>query len=58
MLQIGVSRQMAYTIQKKDELVFYIMVAVQGDPTIIRKFELEFRRDEKVMRILLTTVFG
>ena len=32
------------------------MVEFKADPTIIRKFELEFRRDEKVMRFLTTVL--
>jgi small subunit ribosomal protein S6 len=48
-------KKMAYTIQKKTT-GFYIMVEYKADPTIIRKFELEFRRDEKVMRFLTTVL--
>jgi len=48
-------KKMAYTIQKKTT-GFYIMVEFKADPTIIRKFELEFRRDEKVMRFLTTVL--
>jgi len=32
------------------------MVEFLGDPTLIKKFELEFRRDEKVMRFLTTVL--
>lgn len=48
-------KKMAYTIQKKTT-GFYAMVEFKADPTIIRKFELEFRRDEKVMRFLTTVL--
>jgi small subunit ribosomal protein S6 len=48
-------KKMAYTIQKKTT-GFYIMVEFKADPPIIRKFELEFRRDEKVMRFLTTVL--
>ena len=48
-------KKMAYTIQKKTT-GFYVMVEYKADPTIIRKFELEFRRDEKVMRFLTTVL--
>ena len=48
-------KKMAYTIQKKTT-GFYVMVEFKADPTIIRKFELEFRRDEKVMRFLTTVL--
>ena len=48
-------KKMAYTIQKKTT-GFYVIVEFKADPTIIRKFELEFRRDEKVMRFLTTVL--
>ncbi len=48
-------KKMAYTIEKKTT-GFYVMVEFKADPTIIRKFELEFRRDEKVMRFLTTVL--
>lgn len=48
-------KKMAYTIDKKTT-GFYAMVEFKADPTIIRKFELEFRRDEKVMRFLTTVL--
>jgi small subunit ribosomal protein S6 len=47
-------KKMAYTIEKKTT-GFYVMVEFKADPTLIRKFEVEFRREEKVM-IFLTTV--
>ncbi|MGM0945060.1 MAG: 30S ribosomal protein S6 [Bacteroidota bacterium] len=48
-------KKMAYTIDKKTT-GFYVMVEFKADPTIIKKFELEFRRDEKVMRFLTTVL--
>jgi small subunit ribosomal protein S6 len=48
-------KKMAYIIDKKTT-GFYAMVEFKADPTIIRKFELEFRRDEKVMRFLTTVL--
>ncbi|WP_075349573.1 30S ribosomal protein S6 [Algoriphagus marinus] len=48
-------KKMAYAIDKKTT-GFYVMVEFKADPTIIRKFELEFRRDEKVMRFLTTVL--
>jgi len=48
-------KKMAYTIDKKTT-GFYVLVEFKADPTIIRKFELEFRRDEKVMRFLTTVL--
>ena len=48
-------KKMAYTIEKKTT-GFYVLVEFKADPSIIRKFELEFRRDEKVMRFLTTVL--
>lgn len=48
-------KKMAYTIEKKTT-GFYVLVEFKADPTIIRKFELELRRDEKVMRFLTTVL--
>ncbi|WP_143960719.1 30S ribosomal protein S6 [Litoribacter populi] len=48
-------KKMAYPIQKKST-GFYVMVEFNADPNFIKKFELEFRRDEKVMRFLTTVL--
>ncbi|WP_057937596.1 30S ribosomal protein S6 [Algoriphagus resistens] len=48
-------KKMAYAIEKKTT-GFYVMVEFKADPTLIRKFEIEFRRDEKVMRFLTTVL--
>jgi small subunit ribosomal protein S6 len=48
-------KKMAYTIEKKTT-GFYVLVEFKGDPTIIKKFELEIRREEKVMRFLTTVL--
>lgn len=48
-------KRMAYAIDKKTT-GFYVLVEFLADPTIIKKFELEFRRDEKVMRFLTTVL--
>jgi len=48
-------KKMAYTIDKKTT-GFYVLVEFKADPTIIRKFEVELRRDEKVMRFLTTVL--
>lgn len=48
-------KKMAYTIDKKTT-GFYVLVEFKADPTIIRKFEIELRRDEKVMRFLTTVL--
>lgn len=48
-------KKMAYTIEKKTT-GYYVLVEFKGDPTIIKKFELEIRREEKVMRFLTTVL--
>ena len=48
-------KKMAYTIEKKTT-GFYVLVEYVADPTLIKKFELELRRDEKVMRFLTTVL--
>lgn len=48
-------KKMAYTIEKKTT-GFYILVEYVADPKLIKKFELELRRDEKVMRFLTTVL--
>ncbi|SFB44778.1 30S ribosomal protein S6 [Algoriphagus aquimarinus] len=48
-------KKMAYAIEKKTT-GFYVMVEFKADPTLIRKFEVELRRDEKVMRFLTTVL--
>ncbi|MCH7396594.1 30S ribosomal protein S6 [Belliella marina] len=48
-------KKMAYAIQKKST-GFYVLIEFKAEPTLIKKFELEIRRDEKVLRFL-TTVF-
>ncbi|AFL85665.1 ribosomal protein S6 [Belliella baltica DSM 15883] len=48
-------KKMAYAIQKKST-GFYVLIEFKAEPTLIKKFELEIRRDEKILRFL-TTVF-
>lgn len=48
-------KKMAYAIQKKST-GFYVLIEYKAEPTLIKKFELEIRRDEKILRFL-TTVF-
>ncbi|MCH7411414.1 30S ribosomal protein S6 [Belliella sp. DSM 111904] len=48
-------KKMAYPIQKKST-GFYVLVEFKSLPTLIKKFELEIRRDEKVMRFLTTVL--
>ncbi|MCU4175959.1 30S ribosomal protein S6 [Carboxylicivirga sp. N1Y90] len=44
-------RKLAYPIQKKST-GFYQLFEFEADPTVIAKFELAFRRDERVIRFL------
>ncbi len=48
-------KKMAYAIEKKTT-GFYVLVEFKADPSLISKFELELRRDEKVMRFLTTVL--
>ena len=48
-------KKMAYPIQKKST-GFYVLVEFKCLPTFIKKFELEFRRDEKILRFLTTVL--
>ena len=45
-------RKLAYPIQKKST-GFYSLVEFDGDPTIVKKIETAFRRDERVLRFLV-----
>ncbi len=44
-------RKLAYPIQKKST-GFYSLIEFEADPTLIRKLETTFRRDERVLRWL------
>lgn len=48
-------KKMAYPIQKKST-GFYVLVEFKAEPTLIKKLEVELRRDEKVMRFLTTVL--
>ncbi|MBD8487557.1 30S ribosomal protein S6 [Echinicola sp. CAU 1574] len=48
-------KKLAYPIEKKST-GFYVLVEFKSEPTLIKKFELEMRRDEKVMRFLTTVL--
>ncbi len=45
-------RKLAYPIQKKST-GFYTLVEFDADPTIVKKLETAFRRDERVLRFLV-----
>ncbi|MDE5555737.1 MAG: 30S ribosomal protein S6 [Muribaculaceae bacterium] len=44
-------RKLAYPIQKKST-GFYCLVEFDGEPTIVKKLETAYRRDERVIRFL------
>ena len=44
-------KTLAYPIEKKGS-GFYQMIEFKADPTVIAKFELQMRRDERVLRYL------
>lgn len=44
-------KKMAYPIQKKST-GFYAFLEFKADPAVIAKLELQFRRDERVIRFL------
>ena len=44
-------RKLAYPIDKKST-GFYTLVEFDGEPTIVKKLEIAFRRDERVLRFL------
>jgi len=44
-------RKLAYPIQKKST-GFYTLLEFEGEPTLVKKLETAFRRDERVLRFL------
>lgn len=48
-------KKMAYPIQKKST-GFYVMIEFISDPSVIKKFEIEIRREEKIFRFLTTVL--
>ena len=44
-------RKLAYPIQKKST-GFYCLLEFKGEPTLVKKLEVAFRRDERVIRFL------
>ena len=44
-------KKLAYPIQHK-KTGFYNLVEFQADPTVVDKLEVEFRRDERILRFL------
>ena len=48
-------RKLAYPIQKKST-GFYYLIEFRADGELIRKFETEFKRDERIIRFLTTAL--
>jgi len=48
-------RKLAYPIQKKST-GFYHLIEFKAEPTLIREWEVTFKRDERILRFL-TVVF-
>lgn len=48
-------KKLAYPIQKKTT-GFYVLVEYKADPSAIKKYEVNFRRDETVLRFLTTVM--
>ena len=44
-------KKLAYPIQKKST-GFYCLFEFKGEPTIVKKLEIAYRRDERVLRFL------
>ena len=44
-------KKLAYPIQKKST-GFYCLLEFKGEPTIVKKLDIAFRRDERVIRFL------
>ena len=44
-------RKLAYPIQKKST-GFYTLIEFDGEPTLVKKLETAFRRDERILRFL------
>ena len=45
-------RKLAYPIDKKST-GYYTLIEFDGEPTIVKKLETSYRRDERVMRFLI-----
>lgn len=48
-------KQLAYPIQKKNN-GFYVLVEFKSDPSFIKTLEIEYKRDERVIRFLTTAL--
>ncbi len=48
-------RKLAYAIKKKST-GFYHLIEFKADPTLIERFEIEYKRDERIMRFMTTSL--
>jgi small subunit ribosomal protein S6 len=48
-------KKLAYPVQQKST-GFYNLIEFRGEPEIVAALELEYRRDEKIMRFLTTAL--
>ncbi len=48
-------KQLAYPIQKKNN-GFYVLVEFKAEPTFIKTLEVEYKRDERIIRFLTTAL--
>jgi small subunit ribosomal protein S6 len=48
-------KQLAYPIQKKNN-GYYVLVEFTAEPTFIKTLEIEYKRDERIIRFLTTAL--
>ena len=48
-------RQLAYPIQKKSN-GFYVLIEFTAEPSFIKTLEVEYKRDERIIRFLTTAL--
>lgn len=48
-------KQLAYPIQKKSN-GFYVLIEFQAEPSFIKTLEIEYKRDERIIRFLTTAL--
>lgn len=48
-------KQLAYPIQKKSN-GFYVLIEFQAEPSFVKTLEVEYKRDERIIRFLTTAL--
>ena len=48
-------KQLAYPIQKKNN-GFYVLIEFKSEPSFIKTLEVEYKRDERIIRFLTTSL--